>query len=249
MIALLRFTWDILLFKHEAYVQHVARTDALKRGLLLLVVVSLLAGSIPFLIDFIGGLRPLDPVQQRREFDQQMAEFFATMRQYGDLPPDFEEQFMLYLRPSVEIGFRVAALPTPLPRPLGTILGNVFQALGAFLSLPFQRLGGWLSYGIWVLLVAKLLGGRGTLSQLLGATVLYAIPHVLGVFSFIPCLGGLLVLIATVWGIAIYIKALAVAGEFELWKAVLAAVLPACIVILLLFFGLLVFGIIAAAGQ
>ena len=40
MKELLQLAWDALLFKHESYVQHVARADALKRGLALLVLAS-----------------------------------------------------------------------------------------------------------------------------------------------------------------------------------------------------------------
>ena len=43
MRELLQLAWDALLFRDGAYAQHVARADVLKRGLALLVVVSLTA--------------------------------------------------------------------------------------------------------------------------------------------------------------------------------------------------------------
>jgi hypothetical protein len=119
--------------------------------------------------------------------------------------------------------------------------------LGAFLSLPFSRLAGWIGYGIWVLLAAKLLGGRATVSQMLGATALYAVPHVLNILGPVPCLGGMLGLVATVWGIAIYVKALAVANDFGVGRATAATVLPALLFTALALLGMLVLFILSLA--
>ena len=216
MRELLQLAWDTLSFKHETYVQHVARADALKRGLALLVLVTLLAGVIPFLINVAGDFRPIE--DQRQEAERGLEEFFESfelVRPYLDLPQGFKERILAYIRPNMEMGFSIAELDTPLPQPVGRVLADV----GAFVSLPFGRLAGWVGYGMWVLLVAKLLGGRATASQTLGGTVLYAVPQVLNVLGFVPCLGGLLGLVATVWGIGIYIKALAVANHFSIGKA------------------------------
>ena len=249
MRELLRLGWDALLFKDDAYVQHVARADVLKRGLALLVLVTLLAGVISLVVNVVGGLQPTDIEADLEEVEAGMQEFFENMRAFFPVPPDFERGFregFKAARPGIEIGARIADLPTPLPRPVGAVLTN----LGAFLSLPFSRLAGWLGYGIWVMLVAKLLGGRATISQMLGTTALYAAPHVLDVFQPVPCLGGILGLVATVWGVAIYVKALAVSNEFGIGKAVLATLLPALVILLLSLIGLtgLVLFVLAVAG-
>jgi hypothetical protein len=150
-----------------------------------------------------------------------------------------------YVRSGMEIGFHIAALPTPLPRPAGQIMAN----LGAFLSSPFQKIAGWLGYTLWVLLCAKLLGGRATVAQTLGATALYAIPHVLNIFNFVDCLGPVLGLVALGWSIAIYVKALAAAHDFSIGKAALAAVAPAVLgAILALAGGFLTLILIALSG-
>lgn len=241
MKELLRFAWDVSLFRHESYVQHLARADALKRGLALLILVTLLSGVISLIINVIGDLRPMNIEAQRQAVEQGIQEFLSYMRQFSDLPPDFEKVMRAYAQPGMEIGFRIAALPTPLPQPVGRVL----EGLGAFLSLPFSRLAGWIGYGIWVFLVAKLLGGRATVSQMLGATALYAVPHVLDVLGFVPCLGPVLGLVATVWGIAIYVKALAVANDFSIDRAVVATVLPALVGAALALMGLLILFILA----
>jgi len=247
MKELFQLAWDVLLFRHEAYARHAASADVLKRGLTLLVLVTLLAGVISFLTNVVGDLRPLDAEAQRTEIERGFQEFFKSlgpMRAYLDLPPGFEQEMLRYMRPNIAMGLRIATLPTRLPRPVGRIL----QDLGAFLSLPFSRIAGWLGYGIWVLLVAKLLGGRATVSQMLGATALYAVPHVLDLLNFVPCLGGLLGLVATVWGIAIYVKALAVANKFSVGRAVIATVVPALVFGALLLIGALSLIILIAAS-
>jgi hypothetical protein len=237
MKELLRFTWDVLLFRHEAYAQHVTRTDILKRGLILLVSATLVAGFLSFARDLINDLRPMSIERQRQEAEEAIQQFnqsWRDMRQFTDVPPEVIEQINAYMRSSIEMGLRIEALPTRLPKPVG----GVFEALGRLLSLPFSRMTRWIGYTIWVLLIAKLMGGRATAVQTLGATALYAVPHVLDILHVVPCLGGLLGLIATVWGIAIYVKALAVANEFSIGRSIVATVAPA-----------LIGGILAATGM
>lgn len=222
---LTRLAWETLLFRHEAYVRHVARADTLKRGLTLLVAASLVAGILSLVINFVSDLRPVSAEVQRQEAAQGIEEFlrsFRTMRNYYDLPPDLEEEIVAYMKAGMEMGFRIEALPTRLPKPVGDVLTD----LGAFLSLPFIRMTGWAGYAIWVLLVAKLLGGRATVAQQLGATALYAVPHVLDILGSVQCLGGIAGLVATAWGIAIYVKAVAVANEFSIGRAIVATVVP-----------------------
>jgi hypothetical protein len=251
MKELLQLGWDALLFKHEAYVQHVARADALKRGLALLVLVTLVAGVISLVVDVVGDLRPVDVEAELREAEEGLQSFLEDVEPFFDLPPEVKKgiyQGFRAMRPGIEIGTRIDELPTRLPRPVGKLLSN----LGAFLSLPFSRLAGWIGYGIWVLLVAKLLGGRATVSQMLGTTALYAVPHVLDILGPVPCLGGMLGLVATVWGIAIYVKALAVANDFGVGRAIVATVLPALIIALLALLGLMglvLFAVASESGQ
>jgi hypothetical protein len=238
MKELLRFAWDVVLFRHEAYAQHVTRANVLGRGLTLLVLTTLVAGFLSFGRDVIRGLRPTSIERQRQETEEAIRQFtqsWRDMQQFTDVPPQNVEQVVTYLRSGMEIGLRIDALPTPLPKPVG----RAFEALGRLLSLPFNRMTAWLGYTIWVLLIAKLLGGRATVSQTLGATALYAVPHVLDILHLVPCLGGLLGLVATVWGIAVYVKALAVANEFSTGKSVLAVVAPALIGGVLMVMGLL----------
>ncbi len=235
MKELLNTAWNVLLFRNAAYVEHARRPDVLKRGLLLLVIVSLIAAIIPTIQTLVNGLRP---PQGAESIIQEIEDSFQQFTQF--MPPeamgDFNlEEMLTYMRPGIEMGTRIAGLPTPLPR----AVGGTLTAVGFFLSQPFIRLAGWLGYAIWVLLAAKLLGGKGTVAQSLGATALYAVPHAFDLFSPIPCLGAVIGLVTTLWGLAIYVKALAAANEFGLGKAIVATLLPAVVGMILSFFGLL----------
>jgi hypothetical protein len=126
------------------------------------------------------------------------------------------------MRVGLNIGYEIEALPTRLPRPVA----NTLQALGRFLSSPFAWIGGWLSYLIWVILAAKLMGGRSGIRQMISTTSLYSVPQVLNVLAFIPCLGFLIQVATFIWGLVIYVKATAVANDFDWPKAALAVLLP-----------------------
>ena len=101
MKELLQFAWDALLFKDEAYTQHAARADVLKRGLTLLVLATLVAGSLPFIADVIGDFRLGSVDAQRREAKQSIQEFtksMAPLRDLLDIPPGFEREMLAGLQ-------------------------------------------------------------------------------------------------------------------------------------------------------
>jgi hypothetical protein len=112
----------------------------------------------------------------------------------------------------LDIARGIAALPTRLPSPLITFL----EALGGWLSRPLTMLGGFLGYGIWVILAAKLLGGKGRLQEFLGVAALSSAPYLLLVLERVPCVGPLLRIVAWIWGTIIWIVATAVTHGWAL---------------------------------
>ncbi len=126
---------------------------------------------------------------------------------------------------------QIDRLPTALPRPLA----RAFIGLGHWLSRPFASspvplaaaaLGTWLGYGIWVMLAAKLLGGRGTLHGFFGATAFFAVPHVLDIFAGVPVAGPILGTVALIWGIVIYAVATGVSHRLSAGRALVAVFAP-----------------------
>jgi len=226
------------------FVEHTQSRDGLKRGLLLIVVIALLASVFTFLGDVVGSFGQPDFDEIQRQIEQQI----EMQRQFnpGLRDPEFQKYFQGSLREGMAMGREIAALPANI-RFLPHWLGNLLEALGTWLSKPIAWIGAWAWYALWVLLFAKLLGGRATLERMLTATSLFVIPNILYIitdlfdlFGSIPAvggcisgLGGLIGLIPLVWGIAIYIKATATANEMSMGKAALAAALPLLLAIVL----------------
>jgi hypothetical protein len=233
-----------------------ARHDVFLRGVILVVLVALIASLPLFIMDLVNrlgnGSNPAGAVtQQMQQAMQGMAPFLQNM------PPEARAQMNQGFEVGSEIATRIAALPTPIPRPVGSGL----QALGRWLSRPFARAGFPLSvaslatllgYGLLVMLFARLLGGRGDMAGFFGTTSLYAVPHLLNFLSPVPFLGPLTGFIAFVWGAAIYVKATAVSHELTLERSLLAVLLPllvALAILVLLALGLIVVIAILAAGR
>jgi hypothetical protein len=179
--------------------------DVFRRGIVTLIVVGLVLGAVEFAVVFIRSVSA-PPVEV------QMAEVrqgFDQMLQF--MPPDaaeaFQEQFLSNFEAGMRIAENVEALTTPLP---GAV-GDFFRALGAWVSKPLAMLGGFLAYGIWVMLAAKLLGGTGRLQEFLGTAALSSIPYLLLILNWVPCLGGILGFVAWVWSSLIWIAATTVA--------------------------------------
>jgi hypothetical protein len=91
---------------------------------------------------------------------------------------------------------------------LGAFLGNVLG--GAILSALFGLILGMAlavaGYYVWVYVVyyigSQFFQGRATAPQLLRSLGYAYAPMALGVLSFIPCFGGLIVLVGSVWSLA-----------------------------------------------
>ncbi len=241
---------DIVLLRTPAYEQWRDRPDAMKRGVLVLLVCFLLAGSITSAIGYFASVRPVSlegADQFRQEFQRNLEQWQQFMPQQDPTMQAFMDEFLGNFESGWRIGAAIDSLETPLPRGLA----RWFQALGGWLSGALSSLGFFLAYAVWVLLFAKLLGGNGGVDRFFGLTALFAVPNLLGIFSFIPCAGPLVAFIGWVWGVAVYVKAVQVSQRFDLGKAILAAILPALIlavlVLLIAFMSLL--AILAAASQ
>jgi hypothetical protein len=105
------------------------------------------------------------------------------------------------------------------------LLGLIFTPLGLIMQ--------WLAAGLVVFVVARLLGGRGTFNQTLGATALMVAPQVLLLVQIIPfvAVSSLLLL---VWGMLILYRAVEVAHELPWRSAALTAAVPYALLVLVL---------------
>ncbi len=100
---------------------------------------------------------------------------------------------------------------------------NVAGALLGIITNPILLALRWLIYGVVAFVFARMLGGKGNLTQTLGCTALAVTPEILGVFQLFPYvqLGGV-----AVWGLACSYVGLKTAQQLTPWRAFWATVLP-----------------------
>lgn len=260
MKAWLHTLLDALLLRGSALARTSDRPDAFAHGLLAVVIVALLVGLPVLVQDIIRGFQPVAVVEPS-EAQPDVTGPLTLVRPYfrdAGVPESIIDQIFQAAEGNMAMAGTIAAqidaLPTALPRPLA----RAFMAAGRWLSLPFAgspfplaaaALSTWLGYGVWVMLAAKLLGGRGTLHGFFGATGFFAVPHVLNIFSSIPIAGPLLGAIAFLWGLVIYTIATAVSHRLSGARALVAVFAP--FILLLILVALVVLAIAAwglAAG-
>jgi hypothetical protein len=231
-----------------------ARPDAFMRGLLVIIVAALIAGLPALVSGIAAGFRPaaVEPAELRPEVTGAFDMMRPWLRSSG-LPDVVIDQIVETAQGNTQMAGQIAAeiqqLPTALPRPVA----EAFKSIGAWLSRPFAAspfplavasLATWLGYGIFVMLVAKLLGGRGTLHGFFGATGFFAAPHVLTLLSPVPVLGTIAGISALVWGVVIYCVATAASHRLSAGRAVAAVFAPMIALLALVALSILVISLI-----
>lgn len=238
MNEIIRLCRGALLLDTQTFVDLKASADVFKRGFILVLVVGLIVGMIVAAADLYEAVT-VPPLRERMwEAERGMEEGFEAMRQFVPVDPEMMEMIRQYARAGMGIGFRIAAIPTRLPKPVG----GIFKALGTLVSTPFRWLSLLMFYGLLVEVFAKLLGGRGTIQEMLGLSCLAAAPHLADPLRILVglaplgggCLTSLVGLAIFVWGAIIYVKAISVAQEFDIGRAILAFLLPILTAIFLL---------------
>ena len=250
---------DVLTLKTQVFIRFRDNANGMRDAIALFLLAALIGTAATFMIQAVRN--PIAEIASVNEtFDQVFQQINLAG---GDVPPEVIAAIKDQFAASLGIAENIMSLPTALPRPVG----QMFTALGQWISNPFMRLGAFFSYALWVLLFARVfLGGKGSLRAFFATTPLYGVPQMFTILSPIPCVGGLIGLIAMIWGWIIYVKATAVSqgwvhqqlsadgtvvSENTQWgRAIFAAILPA----LLLFFVIAIVGtlflltIIAAAN-
>jgi hypothetical protein len=237
--------WDAARLHTPAYTGLAGRYDAFLQGFVIVLIVSLLAGVPGFVGELMAGLQPA-PASETAETSAALREMLEAagpwMARLG-LPADTQAGVANEVANAFDLALQVRQevdeLPTRLPRPVGRVL----EALGNWLSQPFgsahlplavASVGAWLGYGVWVMLAARMLGGRGSLHGFFGATALYAVPHVLDLLRWLPFVGAIIGVIAYVWGVVIYIKATQASHGLSFERALIAVLAPLALAALLI---------------
>ena len=225
----------IILLEEDTYERLLAADNSMKLGIYFLIACFLIAAFPAFVSDTIDNVQ-LFTVERADVFQEEFLQGFELVTRF--MPTDSEEFqiFMEQFKENFAFGTSIAVAIEALPRPLPYAVGGFFRALGGWVSSPFNHLASWMSYAIWVLLFAKISGGRGGVNRFLGLTALYAVPNLLGFLGFIPFLGPVFRLAGVIWGWVVYVKAVQISQEFSPGKAALMAILPVIVAIVVVFF-------------
>jgi len=203
MRGLLRLLPQVLLFDGDIYWQVKARPRALYHGVLLLLLLGValgLAGAAGTIV--AHGASP-DPGEWARAAERGVLSLPIVQR----LSAAERERLLPLLR-----GF----LRRPQP------------GLHLLFTTPLGLLAGWSIYGLLAQAAARLLGGRGRLSDTLACTALAEGPRALLLLPFLPPLGPA-ALGVEAWVLAARFQALRAAQGLDGWRAFWAALTAALI--------------------
>lgn len=219
--------------------------EGFRRGLTIIIVISLIVGLVLSAASFVRGLTS-SPTQEIVAVQENMRQMFDQMRQFGAFGGDEQawQQFIQNFEAGIDIGRRVGeVVERTTPAPMS--VADFFEALGQWLSYPFGWISAWMLYGVLTLVFAKLVGGTASIQGMLAATSLVAAPHLLNALDFIPFVGTLLGLVAFIWGLVVYVKGTAIANQIDTERALLAVLAPvlalvALVIVFVLGLGLLI---------
>ena len=234
MGSLLNTLWRSVILDDGALQDWSERPNVFLRGIVLIILVTLVAEIIVFGVNLVNQVQPVDltiiPEEMNRWYEDQ-----------SEWMPDMDPEFRKFWEGTMDVMFpmfrELSEIDTPLPQGIT----GFFNAVGSWLARSVAAIGGWLFYGALVLIAVRLLGGRAKLRVFLGTVAVYIVPGLLAILQPIPCIGFLLALAGTVWSIIVYMKATSVVTGLDTGRSIVAVVAPFLAIATL---SILVFGMI-----
>lgn len=232
----------VVLFDDAVYASLRERTNSLQTVLLLFLLAGLTMGVSSC---WAAVQAPPDAVDLRAQLNESIG---ANLNQI----PGPERRI---IEENIRAGIDIAVGISQLRPPMGFWPSRIIGGIGAWLAQPFVLLAGWIFYALFVWVIARMfLKGTGDIRQHLTLTGVYVTPYIgLGLLIGIPFIGGLFGFALWLWGTAIYIKGISAANELDTGTSIVAWILPAVILAVLVFCGVLVgllplFALIGSAG-
>jgi len=226
----LRLARGGLFLDRDVYQEQSRSPESLKRGLLLVVLIGLAVGFA----SFVGEVSEVLMSRNRADVNRTIYEGLINMPWYRNvslLTPGFDEDFK-------EIFDNVTTV-------LDTLNGkSIVNGVAGLVITPISYLLVWLVYGIVAHLMARLLGGSGTLTKTLGGTALAASANLLSLVSLVP-----FAQVSGVFALALIANYVAIREVHEMapWRAFWATILgPLLLVVLLILAGCV--GVFALTG-
>lgn len=203
----------------EGYPPYSVWYTSMRQGLGLIVVAGLVAGFLPFLVNWfvaarVGAVVPLaELVRSAQQVQIDTGMTWGTFQGSGLQAL----QTAAGLSPAVFPGWLAAGL----------------SALGLWINWPLNWLGLWLIYGAAVALVAHWLGSPVTMQRFYALTSYAALPLILTGLGIIPCIGFLINLFAAVYASIVYIFAVRASTGLSPGRAIIATLAPGAILLAL----------------
>ncbi len=175
MKALIRLAWEALFLREEPYTEMRETPKPALRGLGLVALVGLVVA----VAGLVGTALEWATSPNLQDIQKTVLEGLQAMPWYKELQyePEFVEGFLR----SFDIGWRV------FPQLFGA--PDLVSGALRIILLPLSLLIIWVLYGAVAHLFARLMGGQGSLSQMLGCTALSVAPQLLNLATFLPYVG------------------------------------------------------------
>ncbi len=212
-----RLLWDGLFLQRDAYETLRRDDNPVVEGLFILVLVGVavaIATIIGTTLEWANNPRLVD-IQDAVLRGLQRMPWWEGLRMGG---PQAMESFQR----SWDLSWQ--GVSTFMPGPLSSLAGIVATPLGLIV--------GWLVFGLIAHLLARMMGGIGTLSQTLGTTSLAAAPQLLNVIGGWPFL---VVAGIGTWTMLCRYMALRTTHQLSWPRAIFATILPPVILGLVVF--------------
>ncbi|MEX1020641.1 MAG: hypothetical protein WDZ49_13335 [Litorilinea sp.] len=187
---------------------------SMRQGLGLIVLTGLVAGFLPFLVNWflaarVGVVVPLSDIVR------------------GAASANMSETFGQGLLGSGWLALETAAGMPPAVFPGWLAAG--LSALGLWINWPLNLLAIWLVYGAGIAMVAHWLGSPVTLQRFYALTSYAVLPLALMGLGIIPCIGFLVSLFAAIYAFAVYIFGVRAATGLTPGRAIVATIAPLAI--------------------
>lgn len=219
---------DALLLRDDAYEAMRDSPSPFWRGFVFILVV----GVVVALVGLVGAALTTYTSPDLGAIEEAVREGILDMPWVDQVPPSARPEVLRQFEQSYALGWQIARTFTP----------SMTNALINIVLNPVALIVGWLLYGVLAFVVARILGGRGTLGETYGATALAAAPRMLAVVNVAPYVqtAGL-----GIWALLCNYLALKNAHRLSPWRGFWATLLP--ILLLFLFvIGLSILGVVIA---
>jgi hypothetical protein len=204
-----------LQFNFRIHTPDGAGAISMRQGMGLVVVAALLAGLLPFIVNWITATRLGTALPLAR-----LAQAFADSA--GDTGTPLANLGLMWQT--------IAGIP---PAFFPGWLAAFLSSLGVWINWPLTWLTWWIVYGTGVLVVAKAWGTPTTLQRFFAVTSYAAVPLILLGLGPIPWLGLLAQWVGVVWMLALYSAAVRAVTGLDWARTVSAVLVPGALASLL----------------